>query len=101
MGKFRAEAVIIREVNGIRIVFYNHETIYVHDDHKGWVIFHRWFMGRGSYYKGWHQFRDRVMQKKHLDLAECYRLAFQYDVQTKPALNAPDLSKFKIQERFV
>lgn len=100
MGKFRAEAVIIREVNGIKIIFYNHETIYVQDTNGRWVIFHRWFAGRGSYYKGWHQFRDRVMQKKRLDLAECYRLAFQYDVQTKNALTEPDLSNFKVEMRF-
>ena len=100
MGKFRAESVIIREVNDIKIVFYNHETIYVQNDKGRWVIFHRWFPQRGSYNGGWRQFRHLLLYEKKIDLNHCYRLAFRWDIASQYASKAPDLSSVKIEERF-
>lgn len=99
MGRFRAKAVMVRRVNDLEIVFYNRETIYVGNMGK-WYIFHRWFAPRGSYNGGWRQFRHLLLYEKGLDLTHCYRLAFLHDIQAQIAGAPPDLSKFKIQERF-
>ena len=97
---FRANAVIVREVNGLRIVFYNQETIYVQDENKQWTIFHRWFAPRGSYNAGWRPFRYKLLYQKKLDINHCYRLAFQHDISVQRAIHAPDMSKFKTEVRF-
>lgn len=97
---YKAEAVIIRELNGIKIVFYDQETIYVRGARNEWIIFHRWFAPRGSYNKNWRPFRCKLLYRKNIDMAQCYRLAFQHDISAQRANREPDLSKFKIEERF-
>lgn len=97
---YRAEAVVIREVNGIKIVFYNHETIYVQEADGKWTIFHRWFTPRGSYNADWRPFRHKLFTQKKIDMAHCYRLAFQHNIVSQRANNPPDLSKVKVQARF-
>ena len=100
MGRFRAEKVIIRDVNGIRIVFYDHENIYVRNTSGCWVVFHRWFSQKGSYNNGWRQFRHLLLYEKKIDFNHCYRLAFRWEISSQIVKQSPDLSKFKIQERF-
>ena len=97
---YKAEAVIIREVNGIKIVFYNKESIYVRGARDEWVIFHRWFAPRGSYNSSWRGFRNKLLYQKRIDLRHCYHLAFQHDITIQMARKAPDLSKFKVKEIF-
>lgn len=97
---YKAKAVVIREVNGLKIVFYNHETIYVRDLDGKWTIFHRWFAQRGSYNAEWRPFRYKLLYQKKLDINHCYRLAFQHDISTQRVNHAPNLSKFKIEVRF-
>ena len=96
---FRAKAVIVRDVNEIRIVFYNHETIYVRDDTARWHIFHRWVAPRGSYNRGWRQFRHMLLYEKNITIEHCYRLAFRHEISSQIALSGPDLSKVIIEER--
>lgn len=98
---YKADAVIIREINGIQIVFYDKETIYVRGARGEWVIFHRWFAPRGFYNDNWRGFRKKMLYQKKIDLRHCYHLAFQHDIAIQMASQAPDLSKFKVQERFV
>lgn len=100
MGRFKAEAVIIRRVNDLTIVFYDKHRIYVKDDKHGWTVFHRWFAPRGSYLKGWSQFRHRLLYNKQITFTHCYRLAFRWDIQSRANVDKPDLSKAKIVERF-
>lgn len=100
MGRFRADAVIIRKVNDVRIVFYNKESIYVQNQTDGkWTVFHRWFAPRGSYNNGWRQFRHLLLYEKKITHTHCYHLAFRWDILSQITTKVPDLSKFKIQER--
>lgn len=100
MGRFKAEAVIIRRVNDLTIVFYDKYRIYVKDDKHGWTVFHRWFAPRGSYMRGWRQFRNLLLYVKNIDYNHCYKVAFRWDIQSLAGVEKPDLSKFKIVERF-
>lgn len=99
MGRFRAEAVVVRDVNGIRVVFYDRESIYLRDERGNWTVFHRWFAPRGSYNGGWRQFRHLLLYEKNLTSRHCFHLAFRWDILSKSS-KEPDLSKFKIEERF-
>ncbi len=99
MGRFRADAVVVRDVNGIRIVFYNHESIYLRDELGNWTVFHRWFAPRGSYNGGWRQFRHLLLYEKKITSAHCFHLAFRWDILSQTT-KAPDISNFKIEERF-
>lgn len=99
MERFKSEAVKVRYVDDLTIVFFNGESIYIHDKLQGWVVFHRWFAPRGSYVNSWRNFRRLLLREKHLTLSHCYRIAFAYDIPVQRA-KAPDLSKVKIEERF-
>lgn len=100
MGRFRAEAVIIRKVEDLTIVFYNKDSIYVKDATHDWAVFHRWFAQRGSYSRGWRQFRNLLLYVKNINYNHCYRLAFRWDIQSQANVKGPDLSKVKTIERF-
>lgn len=97
---YKANAVIIREVNGLKIVFYDHETIYVRDADGRWFVFHRWFTPRGSYNANWRPFRYKLLYQKNLTINRCYQLAFQHDIIGQSSGGVPDLSKFKVEVRF-
>lgn len=97
---FKADAVIIREVNGLKIVFYDKESIYVRDADGRWVVFHRWFTPRGTYNADWRPFRYKMLYQKNLTLNRCYQIAFQHDIVVQSSGGVPDLSKSKIQVRF-
>lgn len=100
MGRFRADVVIVRDINNLRIVFYDKESIYVRAADGRWAVFHRWFAPRGSYNNGWRQFRHLLLYEKKITFEHCYRLAFRFDIPSQLVAKSPDLSKFKIQERF-
>ena len=97
MGRFKAEAVLIRKVDRLEIVFLNRETIYVSDG-LNWHIFHRWFAPRGSYTGGWSQFRHALLYRKSLNITDCYRLASMAEIQSQIARKGPDLSNINTKE---
>lgn len=100
MGRYKAKAVIIREVNGIKIVFYNHENIYVQSSQGQWTVFHRWFPQKGSYNNGWRQFRHLLLYEKKITYNHCYRLAFRWEISSQANVREPDLSNINIEMRF-
>lgn len=100
MGRFRAEKIIVRDINNIRIVFYDRESIYVRDNmNNRWTVFHRWLAPKGSYNNGWRQFRHLLLYEKRITFNHCYRLAFRFDIPSQFVYDEPDLSEHKIQER--
>lgn len=99
MGRFRAEAVIVKRVDDLTIVFYDKENIYIKDDNHGWTVFHRWFAPKGSYTGGWQQFRHLLLYEKKITFDHCYRLAFRYDIPSQASVRPPKLNDLKIVER--
>lgn len=102
MGRYKAEAVIVKEVkrSGLKIIFYDERNIYVGDHQQGWFVFHRWGAPLGSYGRGWQQFRHLLFYEKKINLRHCFRLAFRWDIPSQRVSRPPDLTKFKIEERF-
>lgn len=101
MGRFRAKAIIVKEVRrtGLTIIFYDRETIYVYDSSHGWTAFHRWYAPLGSYGHGWRQFRHLLEYEKKIDFNHCYRLAFRHGIASQKVNKGPDLSNKAIVER--
>lgn len=78
MGRFKAEAILVRELEELTIIFYDKESIYVYPKKEKWgTIFNRWGVFQ---YGDWQDFRRRLMRKKHLDLRGCYELALKYEI---------------------
>lgn len=81
MGRFKAEKMVVRKLNGIEIVFWDGWTIYVREsDCQRWTIFHRWFAERGSYSNGWQDFRRELMSQKRLTYLHCFEMAAKYGI---------------------
>lgn len=99
MGRFRANAITIREVNGLSIVFYDSQSIYVMGKDGYAVVFHRWWAPRGSYGHGtnWSAFRRGLMETKHINLAYCYELAATWEIQFTAARGWPNLEGKKVK----
>ena len=99
MGRFRAEAVTIKRVDDLIIVFYDKKSIYIKDDKHGWTVFHRWYAPLGSYTGGWQQFRHLLFYEKRITFNHCYRLAFRWDITHMAGVKAPNLDNKPIIER--
>lgn len=99
MGRFRAEAVTIRRVDDLTIVFYDHKNIFIKDGRNGWTVFHRWYAPLGSYNGGWRQFRHLLLYERNITFNHCYRLAFRYDIQHMANVDGPNLDNKPIIER--
>lgn len=96
MGRFKAEATIVRELGEITIIFYDSQSIYVFDKTGHGVIFHRWFAPRGSYGTYWRDFRRRMLRRKNLTMVRCHEIAAEYDIQSVCATYRPKLDGRKI-----
>lgn len=101
MRHFRAEAVIVKMVNDVEIIFWSKHEIYVKNCKSGtWTLFHRYFAPRGSYNGGWRQFRHLLLYEwDNLTYSHCFRLAFRWDIQSKTVKSGPMLENVKITER--
>lgn len=75
VGRYRLEEPKVRRINGLLIVVRDRETAYVFiKDESYYVIFHRWYQGRGSYQR-WNLFYRRIIKNKKLDISDCFRIA--------------------------
>lgn len=98
MGRFRAEAIRIKKVGELTIVFYDAKRIYVQKKNGNWTLFHRWGAPRGFYGSSWKYFRKLLMREKTITFEHCYRLAFRYDIGFLANVEAPDLEGKKTLE---
>lgn len=78
---WKAEAVIVRELPEITIVFLNSESIYAFpkDGGRG-SVFHKWWAPLGFYTAEWGDFRRKMLRNKNLTIRDCYRLANRHEV---------------------
>lgn len=102
MGFFKSNAILAKAVNDVIIIFWDRESIYVQNTRNGqWTLFHRYFAPRGSYNRGWRQFRHLLLYEwDHLTYAHCYRLAFRLEILSKVVAKGPDLTGKEITRRY-
>lgn len=96
MGRFRAEAITIKKIGTLKIIFYDSERIYIKDNKHDWALFHRWGMPRGSYRRSWGRFREALWKGTNLDYIECYRMAFRYEIGSMVGYK-PNLADKKVR----
>lgn len=101
MGRFRAEAIVIKKVDDLTIVFYDRERIYIKDKSHGWTLFHRYYTQLGFYGSCWKPFRKLLMVEKRITFNHCYRLAFRYDIQSRAGVKPPNLEGRATVERIL
>lgn len=78
MGRYRAQRVIVREIGGMEIIFWDGFSIYVITPYIAYV-FQRWYAPKGSY-DTWRKFRHLMMHRKHLTFDIACRLAARYGI---------------------
>lgn len=101
MGRFRAEAIVIKRVDDLTIVFYDKERIYIKDKAHEWALFHRYYSQLGFYGKCWKPFRRLLMAEKRITFNHCYRLAFKYDIQSMANVGPPKLEGKQVVELII
>lgn len=98
MGRFKAEAVILRDLDDLTILFKDRETIYIFPKESSTnIIFHRWFAPKGSYTAGWQDFRRALWRNAKLDVPTIYRLGIKYGIQTMGTHRAPNIEGKKLK----
>lgn len=92
-----AEKVVgVRNVDGLKIVFYNEREIYV-DSYLGVYIFNRWFHRQAGFYRdNWKPFRNALKHYKSLTIGDIIALAQRYEISICGGDNMPDLSGLSV-----
>ena len=93
----RCDHIVIRRTNGLEIVCFNFDTIYV--KHKyGINLYHRWLIRQRYFYRSkWKPFRDALLYLKNVDMALINRLADKYEIDVDHATEIPDYSGRKVK----
>lgn len=94
-GRYRAEAVAVRNLPTLEIIFWSKEEIFVVDEtRRVRYIFHRWFNPR---YGDWHNFRKRLWQKKTVDLPWIFQAASECEVNYTTSYSRIDFKNVKVR----
>lgn len=97
MGKFRAAGVLIREINGIRLIFMPTQTIYVQNTRtKLTYCIHHWFYNRNNYHRNHWQYIDYALKyNQKITLDKVFKIAAKHDATIQGG-RLPDLSGQKV-----
>lgn len=103
MGRYKAEAVVIKDMKELTIVFKDVETIWAFPkEGRTNIIFHRWFESRWNYGQ-WGAFRESLLRMRNLNIWDCYQLAKRYHISTHGTARLPNIEgrpvKLKIERR--
>lgn len=114
---FKADGVIVRELERLTICFKDKESIWVMDERGKWFIFHRWFAPLGSYTgrRGgepsavrWKDFRRKMLRTRFksgggspgkrdpIDIAYCFKVANRFGVLSTSTHRTLDLKGRKV-----
>lgn len=98
MGRFKAEAIIVKDMERLTIIFKDKETIWVLPKTMNInIIFNRWWTPLGSYTAGWQDFRRKLYRNKKLDVPTIYALARKHEIQSMGTIREPNLGDKKIK----
>ena len=100
MGRYKAEAVVMRNMERLTILFKDEETIWAFpNDGSTNVVFHRWFESRWCYGQ-WSAFRNILWRRPDLDIYDCYDLAQKYNIATMGTARLPNIKGKKLKLKF-
>ena len=94
----RHNHITIRKTNGLTIICFDHQTIYV--KHKyGINRYDRWFIQGGKFYaKSWKPFRIILTDQRNLDIHYINRQAVKYGINITSTHKTPSFSGKTIRE---
>lgn len=96
-GRFRAKVVTIKELEDVRIIFWDKETIYLIDKKRNCrYIFHRWFSPRASY-GAWNAFRTSLWSSKHNQLGWYFEQAANWEICSTFTTRRLDLNEKEVK----
>lgn len=84
----------VREINGLTIVFWEKDTIYIKDEkYPTPIIANRWYAPKGFYGKCWNPFQTELKNREDLnDIFDIISVANTYDIGIITANKMPDYS---------
>lgn len=89
MGIKSPGTVLRRKVDGLEIYFsWTAESVYIKSP-AGWMLYHRWWAGRGSFSRIYYPFAKALKNNKNLDLAKIRRLAERYGMTPGAVYHIP------------
>lgn len=93
MGKFKAAGVLVREINGLKLIFMPTQTIYVHNTRtKMTYCIHHWFHNRNGYHRNHWQYIDYALKyNQQITLDGIFRTAARHDATIQHG-RLPDLA---------
>lgn len=93
MNELREFRPYVRHYDGLTVLFYKKDTIYLLDDvHE--TIIHRWWYVRNSY-KRWKRLCRSYKYRKSLTYGQALGLAIEAGFGSASARQVPDVKKFK------
>lgn len=89
MGIKSPGTVLRRKIDGLEIYFsWTAESVYIKSP-AGWMLYHRWWAGRGSFSRSYYPFVKALKNNRSLDLAKIRRLAERYDMTPGAVYHIP------------
>lgn len=84
----------VRTINGLTIVFWEKDTIYIKDNkYQSPIIANRWYAPKGFYASCWNPFQTELKNRDDLDdIFDIIRIANYYDISIITAKQIPDYS---------
>lgn len=98
MGRFCAERIIVREMDGVKIIFWDKSSIYMQWS-KLCYVFHRWYAPKGTYNE-WRNFKQLLLHRKNLTPHDVFELANRYGILSKYSVGHLKWKKKPIEIRF-
>ena len=100
MGRYKAEAVIMRNMERLTILFKDEETIWAFPKSgSAHIIFHRWFQSRWTYAR-WSAFRNILWRRRDLDLRDVLKLADEYNITIMGTARLPNIEGRPLKLKF-
>ena len=93
MNKLREFRPYVRHYDGLTVLFYKKDTIYLLDEHHETII-QRWWCVRNSYTR-WKRLCRSYKYRKTLNYGQALGLAIRAGFGSASARHVPDTKKFK------
>lgn len=88
----KKKTITVRQVDGLQIVFYDTETVYV-CHRNGINLYHTWFLPKdGVYYEHIRYFRRALLELKEPTLTHINHLAYRHGLVISAVEKLPDLT---------
>ncbi len=98
MAKYRADGIVVREVNGLKIVFWSDQSVYIKTNIGLVYCFHHWYWTKDHYHKNhWRYFVWALKYNQEVTIDKAFEIARRHEVTVQGG-RMPDLTNKKLVE---